>query len=311
MFQFFFLCCSLSLVRSFVLHLFAILFFSFSLVLYFSLILSLNSVKWYLVLLGPICAAAPGLIQGQARGQCHNKSDQTLGGSNRWARTPTGASLPQPVLEVVVGWKVLKRTRGKGQRKGTGEEVERKRKMGLADCGWRGCGEQCEREREWRGGGCAWRGAYVIHYFHCRKWKAVSGMGPRGRAMGASTGNTKQGWGEEWTARERGRARERECMRERESRGKRWLSDTLRGVSVQAELPERTLQRHDGFPRGRSDGRRAQRGSRRPSLRFPDSSGTPSPYRLLSIYLSDQELGDGALGFSRRGNSPKANLSPR
>uniref|UniRef100_A0A672NZF1 MLLT10 histone lysine methyltransferase DOT1L cofactor n=1 Tax=Sinocyclocheilus grahami TaxID=75366 RepID=A0A672NZF1_SINGR len=38
---------------------------------------------------------------------------------------------------------------------------------------------------------------------------------------------------------------------------------------------------------------------------------TPAPYRLLSVYLSDQELGDGALGFSRRGNSPKTNLSPR
>uniref|UniRef100_A0A9J7YJ18 MLLT10 histone lysine methyltransferase DOT1L cofactor n=1 Tax=Cyprinus carpio carpio TaxID=630221 RepID=A0A9J7YJ18_CYPCA len=36
-----------------------------------------------------------------------------------------------------------------------------------------------------------------------------------------------------------------------------------------------------------------------------------APYRLLSVYLSDQELGDGALGFSRRGNSPKTNLSPR
>ncbi|XP_016140970.1 protein AF-10-like [Sinocyclocheilus grahami] len=64
-----------------------------------------------------------------------------------------------------------------------------------------------------------------------------------------------------------------------------------------------------------SDGYQAHFGSSCPSLHFPGSSNahifTPAPYRLLSVYLSDQELGDGALGFSRRGNSPKTNLSPR
>lgn len=69
--------------------------------------------------------------------------------------------------------------------------------MGLANCDLRGVWRKKKRERERSGGGCAWRGAYVIHYFHCRKWKAVSGMGPAGRAMGASTGKKELGWGEE------------------------------------------------------------------------------------------------------------------
>ncbi len=102
-----------------------------------------------------------------------------------------------------------------------------------------------------------------------------------------------------------GRGREREATQ--------WHIQWCQCASWAAR--ETTLPPLDGFLWGRSDGYQAHFGSSRPSLYFPGSSNahifTPAPYRLLSVYLSDQELGDGALGFSRRGNSPKTNLSPR